>query len=566
MQRHVHMIEAVTAVLLAVVAAAPLSAPAGETLYNGIELPDEWPPKLDALPQTTMPVPYLENPPEVIDIDVGRQLFVDDFLIARTTLKRKSHRPDPYQENPVLIPEKAWEFKGKYRQYTSPYAIPFSDGVWFDPAAGQFKMWYMSGLLHATCLATSDDGVNWTRPSLDVRPGTNIVDAGNRDSCVVWLDQDETDPSRRYKMFRFQKRPKRGLVIQFSADGIHWGPIVRWAGKCHDRTTVFYNPFRKVWVYSIKAAGAVTGLAKPERIRRYWEQRDLLKSPMWDDYPDPYLWANTDHKDPKARGLNRAKIYNLDAVAYESIMLGMFSMVQAKANKKVGRPKRNEILVGFSRDGFHWARPDRRPFVGVSERPGDWNWGNVQSAGGCCLIVGDRLYIYYSGRAGRGKQYQCAEPGAPKPSRDFWDGNAATGLATMRRDGFVSMDASGAGGMLTTRPLRFSGKHLFVNLDAPRGELRVEVLDRNGRPLRDYTRGECPRIQADSTRRKVTWRRAKDLSALAGKVVRFRFHLQNGRLYAFWVSPDPSGASHGYVAAGGPGFTGPTDTVGSAGD
>ena len=41
-----------------------------------------------------------------------------------------------------------------------------------------------------------------------------------------------------------------------------------------------------------------------------------------------------------------------------------------------------------------------------------------------------------------------------------------------------------------------------------------------------------------------------------------RFTLRRGRLYAFWVSPERSGASHGYVAAGGPGFTGPTDTVG----
>jgi len=50
---------------------------------------------------------------------------------------------------------------------------------------------------------------------------------------------------------------------------------------------------------------------------------------------------------------------------------------------------------------------------------------------------------------------------------------------------------------------------------------------------------------------------------LAGHVVRFRFCLTNGRLYSFWVSPNESGASCGYVAAGGPGFTGPTDTVGN---
>ncbi len=42
--------------------------------------------------------------------------------------------------------------------------------------------------------------------------------------------------------------------------------------------------------------------------------------------------------------------------------------------KQTGRPKLNEISVGFSRDGFHWSRPDRRPFLPVSEKAGDWNW------------------------------------------------------------------------------------------------------------------------------------------------------------------------------------------------
>ena len=49
---------------------------------------------------------------------------------------------------------------------------------------------------------------------------------------------------------------------------------------------------------------------------------------------------------------------------------------------------------------------------------------------------------------------------------------------------------------------------------------------------------------------------------LAGRPVRFRFHLRHGKLYSFWVSPDESGASRGYVAAGGPGFPGAVDTVG----
>ena len=71
-------------------------------------------------------------------------------------------------------------------------------------------------------------------------------------------------------------------------------------------------------------------------------------------------------------------------------------------------------------------------------------------------------------------------------------------------------------------------------------------------------------VTGDSTLSRVVWKEAADLSRLAGRPVRFRFHLTNGKLYSFWVSPSETGASHGYVAAGGPGFTGPSDTVGRA--
>jgi hypothetical protein len=52
----------------------------------------------------------------------------------------------------------------------------------------------------------------------------------------------------------------------------------------------------------------------------------------------------------------------------------------------------------------------------------------------------------------------------------------------------------------------------------------------------------------------VRWEGVEDLSSVMNQPVRFRFHLRNGALYSFWVSPQISGASHGYVAAGGPGF------------
>jgi hypothetical protein len=236
-------------------------------------------------------------------------------------------------------------------------------------------------------------------------------------------------------------------------------------------------------------------------------------------------------------------------VAYESLLLGLFTIWRGDKNIPAGRPKPNEVCVGFSRDGFHWHRPEREPFLAVSEREGDWNWGNVQSAGGCCLVKGDELYFYHSGRAG-----------APRDGKARAVGGA-TGLAVLRRDGFASLDADQDGGTLTTRLVRFQGKHLFVNAAVASGELTAEVLDEHGRIVEGLARAHCVPVRADRTLQAVTWKTG-ELAAVAGKPVKLRFHVRGGRLYAFWVSTTKSGASHGYVAAGGPEISGPLDTVG----
>src|SRR5262245_30355026 len=72
-------------------ATSPAPGADGEVLYNGIRLSSPWPPRAPAIAAEPMPVPYLDAPPDVLPIDVGRQLFVDDFLIEHTTLRRTFH-------------------------------------------------------------------------------------------------------------------------------------------------------------------------------------------------------------------------------------------------------------------------------------------------------------------------------------------------------------------------------------------------------------------------------------------------------------------------------------------
>src|SRR5690242_223227 len=87
-----------------------LAAAGQEVLYNGIHLSKVWPPRDVALTNEPLPdPPYLVDPPSVIPIDVGRQLFVDDFLIEHTDLRREYHRPEVYTGNPVLRGDRPWE-------------------------------------------------------------------------------------------------------------------------------------------------------------------------------------------------------------------------------------------------------------------------------------------------------------------------------------------------------------------------------------------------------------------------------------------------------------------------
>src|SRR5438270_13010405 len=178
-------------------AAEPARAPGGGLLYNGIRLPSPWPPKVNEIPRDPVTPPYLQAPPAIIPIDVGRQLLVDDFLIEETSLRRTFHRPREHAANPLVKPDRPWEAKGR-----GPSAMVFSDGVWYDPRDRLFKMWYLGGYDTSTCYAYSEDGIRWTKPELDVRKGTNVVQPDFRDSSTVWLDQEEKDPKRRYKMFR----------------------------------------------------------------------------------------------------------------------------------------------------------------------------------------------------------------------------------------------------------------------------------------------------------------------------------------------------------------------------
>lgn len=483
----------------------------------------------------------------------GRIQMATSSFMEVQNIDRIFHNPSYYKGNPILKADKDWELNVN----GDPYAAPFSGGVWYDEIDNKFKMWYSAGGKKRwgliTCYAESLDGKNWEKPLLDIVPFTNIVDTTEHDCVSVLLDKQENNKAKRYKMFvvAFNNLGSVSMQLKYSADGIHWSKPQALSGELYDRCAAYYDPFMKKYVLSLKTINGK--VYRRSRSFLAHEDPELLVSlahRVYDNSSDKFIkyWFNAADDDPRHPQFPfiRPQIYNHEAMPYENSMLGYFTIWQGPENDicdSLMIQKRNEVLIGWSADGFHWNRENKKPFLGVSNDVDAWNAGNVQSTAGNPLIVGDSLYFYVSGRYN---------------SKPKHDSNFSTGLAMLRRDGFVSMRAGDKNGYLVTKLLEVNAPYLFVNVDLMKkgGKFSVEILDESGVPISGFTKDDAIVLKGiNGTKQMITWKNNNDLSVLEGKNVYLKFYYKCGDLYSYWLSDWATGESGGYTGGGGPGLS-----------
>lgn len=475
---------------------------------------------------------------EPISVGTQRQLLLDDHLIERMeSLRRVVNRPVKHPSNPLPIADKPWE------SGCSIYGT-----VIYKPSEGFFRMYYLTtprdrgdkpldlgrGHVRAphttlAAYATSRDGVTWEKPSLgqfnyDGGNQNNLLDLGlyNCEGLAVLFDPEDPDPTRRYKAFYWDHGsggftlrdgrpycldgPLDGIHVAFSSDGLRWAPhkgnpVIR--RYCDTDQAVVWDPQLGLFV-------AFSRFGFGRRVARS-VSKDFM---MWSE---PELVLECDEADGPG-----TQIYGMPVTIYEGIYVGMLWIYREGGDGCI------ETQLACSRDGIHWVRVgDRQIFLPLG--PADsWEGGMVRA--GDIIRQGDQLYIYYGGVRG-----PHTGPRFPKVERKH---RPAIGLATLRLDGFASIDAGEEEGTLTTKPLLFDGSRLVVNADAKTGYIMVEILDGERPleiPLQGFSRADCQAISADSVCHSVAWRTESVLSALRGKIVRLKFYICNAKLYAFSV-------------------------------
>jgi hypothetical protein len=206
--------------------------------------------------------------------------------------------------------------------------------------------------------------------------------------------------------------------------------------------------------------------------------------------------------------------YGLCGFAYESMYLGFLWMFPITNGKNDG-PIFVELVT--SHDGVHWERQEKpRPPMLPLGPDGAWDDGMLFTPNHP-LVEGGRIKLFYGGF---------------DVTHGSGGGSAAIGLATLRKDGFASLDAGEDEGIVTTKPLQGAAGPLRINFRAPGGSLMAEVLDSNGNIMDGYGRNDCIPLTGDDVDAKVSWKSTDVLPETAASL-RIRFILRDASLYSF---------------------------------
>jgi len=437
---------------------------------------------------------------EPIRLRPGPHLFIDDFLIERTSNVRRRVNPpqrDPGIPNPIIT--------GKEDRNFQPYMT-----VVRDPATGRFRIWYGSYKESRDHVSShigtmeSEDGIHWIRPfraledPAPIQFGSSVIDEG----------PDFPDPSKRYKLAWWKDG---GLKLAVSPDGLSWTPLVPYVvlRHNHDINNIFRDTLRNryVAVVSVYTKGPTwTGL---RRVTMLSTSPDLL------DWQKP--WYALTPQDGVDEG--QTQFYAMNGHLIRGDLWIALVKVLRDDLRASGTPD-GAFGVGYTtlawtRDGEHWVR-DREPFFEPDPRPGAWDhahaWLDYQ------VPVGEEVFIYYGGYKNGHKMNRFEE--------------RQIGLVRMLRDRYVSRDAGSQQGTMLTPPVVFLGKGMTVNAKID-GRLRVRLLDDTGKPLPGFDADDCEPIQGDGLALPVRWKGS--MAALRGRPVQVEFIMQDAQLYAFDV-------------------------------
>ena len=467
-------------------------------------------------------------------VPVGqRQLFLDGEGIEKIDILTRTMHP-PNKKGAVIRPDLGIGQAG----------MQYRTGPHWDLEKQVFMLWDSASEpneLHAKGISTtghfwSTDGLHWTKPNMgqvefrgsrDNNFVSVMIDGRTHRIDYVVYDPIDPDPSRRYKGWVAMNPGGQPYKQPVVSDGLTWKKLEVPAipNDINDGNLSFdlenrlfigglemSGPYGRAW--AITTSRDFEHWSEPKLVFHADElDQQLGREQIEKRLADPAMLPLATNKPDQYR----VNVYNMGVFRYESLYIGLPAMFHETGDNDGFMI----VQLTCSRDlnSFFQRLGDRKPFIEPS-RLGSGAYDLTQILGpGSTVVRGDEMWFYYCGLKYRGQsQSQRTDPDT-----------GAICLAVLRRDGFMSLDASDAAGTVRTRAFKLTGTKLLVNVDAPAGDLRIKVFDGNGNVI-----ARSRPLSGDLASEAVQWAKG-DLAAHTGRAVRLEFSLRNGQLYSYWV-------------------------------
>ena len=449
---------------------------------------------------------------EAIEIGSRRELLVDEELIERMVGARLTlHRP--VARAIAIVHDAPWEGN------TCCYHTVFQDGDIFRLyyRGSHFDEAEKSARHQVVCYAESRDGIEWTKPELGI-----CEFEGSTKNSIIWDgvgshnfapfkdDNPSCADDERYKALA--SKGSDGLLAFKSADAIHWSlmseELVITEGKFDSQNQAFWDPLRGCYVDFHRHFADEEGARVRDIMTCTSEDFLHWTEPQWLHYtgaPTEHLYTN------------QITLYHRAPHIYMGFPKRFMPQRQMVEHLHKGV---SDGVFMTSRDGLNFRRW-AEAFVRPGLQPERWVNRNNMAARGILELDSDI-------------------PGTPRElsiytTEGYYRGDACRlRRMTVRLDGFASAHAPLRGGEVLTRPLRFTGSTLLLNLStSAAGSVRVELQEESGEPIEGFTLEDSEIIFGDEIERAVSWQQGDDVSALSGRPVRLRFALSDADLFAY---------------------------------
>ncbi len=407
--------------------------------------------------------------------------------------------------------------------------------------AGRFRLWYICRDAEDQpnlAYAESPDGIHWEKPSLGI-----VEYHGSRENNLlgvpgvegaVFRDPRAKTPEETYVYVTRLK--KQGLYRYTSADGLHWRrdaePLLPFTSDTQnlvfwDERIAAYVAYLRGWsrrpgsdsrwrdVVRTTAADLSRPWPVAPRDGTGWVYRPdappLISSEL------PVVLA-ADAEDPP-----EVDVYNLPAQPYPLDPRWYVAFPSWMRRGQSLSDGRLEVQFVGSRDGVHWERYDRRPYVAPGAAEAECECANMVFMGAGLVLQGEEIWQYGTGFRSRH---------GDKAARVL-QSDGVVYRYVQRMDGFVSLTFGAQAGECVTALVTVDGPRLLLNVDTGGlGELCVALLDEEGRELPGYGLVECTPVRCNQVEAVAAWGPQQSVDALRGKQVAIRLKGERARLYS----------------------------------